>query len=124
MVQLAPALRPLPQVVVILKAPALAPVSAMLLMLRAALPGLERVTIWAGLVAPTARLAKVRPAGFSETAALFTATVKLTEFDAPPPGAGLVTTTGRVPAVASSLVLKVIFNCVELTKVGVWAAPL
>jgi hypothetical protein len=27
-------------------------------------------------------------------------TVKLTEFDAPPPGAGFVTTTGKVPAVA------------------------
>jgi hypothetical protein len=51
-------------------------------------------------------------------------TVKLTEFDAPPPGEGLVTTTGYVPAVAWSLALKEMVSCVELTKVAACATPL
>jgi hypothetical protein len=51
-------------------------------------------------------------------------TVKLTEFEAPPPGAGLVTTTAKVPAVAWSPALSIIVNCAELTKVGVCATPL
>ena len=42
-------------------------------------------------------------------------TVKLTEFEAPPPGAGFVTTTAKVPAVAWSLALSEMVNWVELT---------
>jgi hypothetical protein len=48
-------------------------------------------------------------------------TVKFTEFDAPPPGAGLVTTTAKVPPVAWSLALRMMVNFVELTKVALWA---
>jgi len=51
-------------------------------------------------------------------------TAKLSEFDAPPPGAGLVTTTAKVPAVAWSLALSAIVNSSELTKAAVWPTPL
>ena len=50
-------------------------------------------------------------------------TVKFTEFDAPPPGAGLVTTTAKLPAVTRSELPSVIFNWVGLTKVGACATP-
>ena len=42
-------------------------------------------------------------------------TMKFIEFEAPPPGAGFVTTTAKVPALAWSLALKEIVNWVELT---------
>jgi len=63
MVQLAPALRLLPQVVVLPNAPGLAPVSAMLVMLRVALPGFDNVTVCAELVVPTVWLPKAMLAG-------------------------------------------------------------
>jgi hypothetical protein len=47
-----------PQVLVSAKSPALAPPIVMLLTLRAAVPVFERVTVWAGLLVPTAWLAK------------------------------------------------------------------
>src|ERR1035441_6632422 len=56
--------------------------------------------------------------GFSEE------TLKSTEFDAPPPGVGFVTTTGKLPAVARSLEVRETVNWVELTNVSVWATPL
>ena len=46
-------------------------------------------------------------------------TVKLTEFEAPPPGMGFVTTTGKVPAVAWSLAVSWIVNFTALTNVAV-----
>ena len=46
-------------------------------------------------------------------------TVKFTVLEVPPPGAGLVTATPKVPPVARSLPLSVIVNWVELRKVGV-----
>jgi hypothetical protein len=42
-------------------------------------------------------------------------TVKLTADDAPPPGVGLVTTTGKVPAAAWSVALNDIVRSVVLT---------
>jgi hypothetical protein len=51
-------------------------------------------------------------------------TVKFSEFDAPPPGAGLVSTTAYVPAVAWSLALKVIVSSSGFIKVAVWLTPL
>ena len=51
-------------------------------------------------------------------------TVKFIEFDAPPPGAGFVTTTGNVPAFAWSAALSVIEITVELENVTVCATPL
>jgi hypothetical protein len=52
---------------------------------------------------------------------LFTA--KLTEFDAPPPGPGFVTTTAGVPAVAISAARTAIVTCPELTKVTALLTP-
>jgi len=63
MVQLAPALRLLPQVVVLPNAPGLAPVRAILVMLRAAEPGFDNVTVCAELAVPTAWLPKAMLGG-------------------------------------------------------------
>jgi hypothetical protein len=60
-------------------------------MLKGALPVLLKVTVCAALVISTGSLLKARLVG--ERLAVGLATVKLTEFDAPPPGVGLVTTT-------------------------------
>src|SRR5450755_4323859 len=51
-------------------------------------------------------------------------TVKMAEFDVPPPGAGLVTVTPGVPAVLMSLARMEAVNCVALTKVVARALPL
>jgi hypothetical protein len=51
-------------------------------------------------------------------------TVKVTAFDVPPPGAGLVTVTLRVPAVATSEAWTAAVNFVALTKVVVRTFPL
>jgi hypothetical protein len=51
-------------------------------------------------------------------------TVKFTALDAPPPGAGFVTETGKVPPVATSALLRESFSWVLLTKVGVRLDPL
>jgi len=56
--------------------------------------------------------------------ALAPATVKLAMFDVPPPGAGFVTETGYVPAVARSAVVSPIVSCVPLTNVDVRVEPL
>src|SRR5439155_21127861 len=62
-VQLDAAATLVPQVFVCAKSPLLAPVRAMVVMLNAALPGLERVTGWDALVVPTFWLANVREVG-------------------------------------------------------------
>ncbi len=67
----------------------------------------------------------VAPFGLSEVivgTGLFT--VKEAFPDVPPPGAGLVTVTLNVPAVAMSPVVIAAVTCVALTKVVVRAAPL
>jgi hypothetical protein len=51
-------------------------------------------------------------------------TVKVTTFDVPPPGAGFVTETGNVPAVATSVLVREIVSWVLLTKVVVRLEPL
>jgi hypothetical protein len=51
-------------------------------------------------------------------------TLKFTEFDVPPPGVGLATVTGGVPAVTRSVARMAAFNCVALTKVVALALPL
>jgi hypothetical protein len=51
-------------------------------------------------------------------------TVKFTTFDVPPPGAGFVTVTGYVPAVATSVLARASVSWVLLTKVGVRLEPL
>lgn len=51
-------------------------------------------------------------------------TVKVDEADVPPPGAGLVTVTGNVPALPMSAAVIDAVSCVALTKVVVRAAPL
>jgi hypothetical protein len=52
------------------------------------------------------------------------ATMKLSEFETPPPGAGFVTTTGNVPAVARSPEVREIASWLALTNVGVCETPL
>src|SRR5712691_6523440 len=51
-------------------------------------------------------------------------TVKLTLPEAPPPGAGLTTTTENVPAVATSAAVIWAINCVLLTKFVIRSLPL
>jgi hypothetical protein len=51
-------------------------------------------------------------------------TVKFTEFDVPPPGAGFVTVTGNVPAAATSVLARANVSWVLLTKAGVRLEPL
>ena len=51
-------------------------------------------------------------------------TVKLTEFEALPPGMGFVTTTGKVPAVAWSPTVSWIVNFTALTNAAMCATPL
>jgi hypothetical protein len=49
--------------------------------------------------------------------------VKLTRFELPPPGAGLVTVTAGVPTEAIAAAGIAAFNCVELTNVVVGVVP-
>ena len=49
--------------------------------------------------------------------------VKVRAFDVPPPGVGLTTVTGNVPARAMSLAKIAAVTCVALTKVVVRALP-
>lgn len=51
-------------------------------------------------------------------------TVKFEGAEAPPPGAGLLITTGKAPPVAISAAVTAIVTCAELTKVIVRALPL
>jgi len=67
----------------------------------------------------------VAPVGKSEVmvgTGLFT--MKLDAAEAPPPGAGFVTTTGNVPAAAISGAVTATVTCVAFTNVVVLAAPL
>jgi hypothetical protein len=64
-VQLAPAANELPQVLVSAKSPALVPVIAMPVMLKVVVPTLVRVTVFAGLVVPTATEPKSKLVGES-----------------------------------------------------------
>ena len=54
---------------------------------------------------------------------LVLAIVKLTALEVPPPGAGLTTVTGLLPAVATSAAVICAFKVFELTKVVVRALP-
>jgi len=51
-------------------------------------------------------------------------TVKFTALDVPPPGAGFITETGKVPPVATSVLVRETVSWVLLTKVGVRLEPL
>lgn len=57
------------------------------------------------------------------TGLLAAVTLKLIEFDGPPPGFGLLTKTAGVPAVATSVARIAAVSCVELTKVVTLFAP-
>src|SRR5688500_9411200 len=58
--------------------------------------------------------------GPQETAAV---TKSVSELDTPPPGDGLTTVIGKVPAVVRSVARIAAVNCVELTKVVALSAP-
>jgi hypothetical protein len=96
-VQVVLAARVAPHVVFWLKSPGLVPVNPMLVMLKVALPVLPRVKLSAELLVVTGWLVKVKLAG--EIPAIGAVTVNSRKFEAPPPGAGFVTTTVYVPAV-------------------------
>ncbi len=68
MVHWAAALRVAPQVLFCANCRGFGPVNPILVMLSVALPGLESVTVWAGLVVPTGWLPKATLAGFRFTA--------------------------------------------------------
>src|SRR5579862_8515689 len=84
--------------------------------LRKPVPLIVRVCAAAPAVAEVGEIVVIAGTGFP--------TAKLTAADVPPPGAGFFTTTGKVPAVAWSPVVRAIVNFVALTKVAVWATPL
>ena len=98
--QFAPAATLEPQLFVWVKSLALVPESAMLVMLKAALPELVRVRFWAALVAPTARPAKVRLEGDRLTAHDAPVPVMLTVCEPPPALSVIVTAAVRAPAAA------------------------
>jgi hypothetical protein len=79
-VQLAPALKVEPHVVVFPKAFALAPVTPMLVMLRVVLPVFKSVTVWAELVLPRFWLAKVMLTGLSDTSGPVPVPVRATDW--------------------------------------------
>ena len=70
---------------------------------------------------PTVAVAGAIAVSAGDEAALI---VNDTEPDVPPPGAGFVTVTGAVPAVAISAAVIAAVNCVAFTNVVVLAAPL
>ena len=70
---------------------------------------------------PTVAVAGTIAVSAGDEAALI---VNDTEPDVPPPGAGFVTVTGAVPAVAISAAVIAAVNCVAFTNVVVLAAPL
>jgi len=69
-------------------------------------------------VAPAGDKPEIVGAGFDADV-----TLKFTEFDAPPPGVGFVTTTAGVPTLATSVARIAALSCVELTNVVVLFAP-
>jgi hypothetical protein len=68
-VQLAPAATLLAHVLVWLKSERLVPVTPMFVMVKAAVPGFERVIVWAALLEPRFWLGNVRVGGLSEACA-------------------------------------------------------
>ena len=127
MVQLAPAASEAPQVFAWAKSAAPVPVIAMLLMVSAALPPLVRVAAGAVIVEPTAVLAKGIAVGFSVALGVglvAAVMVKVSEFEVPPPGEGLVTVTAGVPAAAISEARITAVSWPEFTKVVARGTPL
>ncbi len=101
-VQFAAAATVLPQVFVSVKSAAFAPVIPMLVMLSAAVPGFESVTVCAVDVALTCVDGNAIDVGLSTACAVPVAVmVNVTELDVPPPGVGFVTVTAGVAAVAN-----------------------
>src|SRR5690348_5557212 len=80
MVQLVPAARLVPQLLVCVKLEAFPPVTAKLVMLSAALPGFERVTVCAALVVPVSCGANVNDVAPSTACGAMPAPVMATVF--------------------------------------------
>jgi len=95
------------------------------LMVSAAEPVLDSVTVCAVALLPTAVPAKVSAVGLRDAAgAAGPVMVNVRPLEVPPPGDGLVTVTEGVPELATSVARIAAVSCVALTKVVVLALPL
>ena len=120
-VQSAPTATELPQVFVSLKSAAFVPVMLMPLIASAAEPILVSVTLFATEFVPVVVFGKASDAGLSDAAGPAALIVKFTALEAPPPGAGLFTVTGAMPALAISAAGIAAVTFVALTYVVVSA---
>ena len=128
-VQLALAATELPHVLVWTKSLALVPVSARLVMLKAALPVLLRVRVWAALVVPTDWLAKVRLVGERLATPAVPAPVpeRLTVCGLPLALSVMLTEAVRLPLAEGlnvTLIVQLALAATELPQVLVWAKSL
>ena len=107
-VQLEPAARLVPHVVVREKSPALAPASEIEAIVRTALPVLLTVTELAALVVPTRRLANVIAVGESVTVGATPVPVRATVCGLPAALSFTVTVAGRAPAAIGPNVTEIV----------------
>src|SRR5580658_1560314 len=128
MVQLAPAARELPQVLVWAKAPLLVPVMAILVMLTAVLPVLLNVTVWAVVVVPTFSLPKLRLVAERFRPGAVPVPLRVTDCGLPAALSVMVTLAVWLPLAAGvkvTLMEQLAPAARELPQVLVWAkAPL
>jgi len=87
-------------------------------------PVFVSVTVTAAPVVFTRWLPNGTGEGLSDAESALPVTVKVTELDMPPPVPEFVTVTGKLPAVARSLVKIAAITCPELTRLVVRALPL
>jgi hypothetical protein len=123
-VHLAPAATELPQVLVWAKSPAVVPVIVILAMLRAALPVLLRVAVWAALVVLTDWRAKVRLVGERLAAGAVPVPERATVWGLPLALSLMLTQAVRVPlavGVKVTLIVPLAPAATELPQVLVWA---
>jgi hypothetical protein len=89
------------------------------------LPGFVNVRLIAVAAVPTTVFGKANELGLSVAPGVAgTVMLKVSAFDMPPPGVGLVTVTGTLSAFAIALAGIVAITCVALAKVVVSATPL
>jgi hypothetical protein len=118
------AARDAPQLLVWLKLEGFVPPIVTPLIINAAPPGFERVTLWAVAVLPVAVLEKTSVVGDKTTRGAAAVIANVTGEAAPPPGAGFVTETGTDPMCAMSVAAIEAVSVVALTYVVVFELPL